>query len=291
MTTFQYIIQSLLNPFFVLYPLPPHAPDQYAQTFLSWPAISPELRHLCALLVFGLLVFLYRYDVLGMLSGLVKSLVNPASLKPERRSLDQQITIFVLGIALSFFLWGHTSDFILSDTFQTLVLPEKIVSVLRHPLFQLFSACVGSWLIYLGLKLNKKLYGLNQIRWMDLFKIIFSGALLLLPGMPLLAVLYFVLLATHHHLEVVLKYSHLSLMIILGLQLIVPLPGQSSPSLAECVETLGMMNVVVVSVVTLFFTWIILEALPKSFHEFHLRKLIWLTPFLALGYIGVTLWN
>lgn len=275
----------------MFYPLPPQWLEDLSQSLLGWPASTVEFLHWCTLLIFGTLVTYYRYDFLGMISGLVKSLVKPGSLKESVRTLDQQISVFIFSLGIIFFGVRFGFDVIRMHAIDATSSYSKINFILDHPGFKIFTSFLSGLLLYLGLSLNKRLRGLNQIRWVDIAKIGALALIAALPGSSLLAVLYFAFFATHHHYETTLKYSHMILTLVLGFQLIIAHPGSSIPRIEDCIQYMGVMNLVVVSILTIFFTWIILDSLPKAFQEKHVRLFIWLTPLLSLGYIGVMLWK
>lgn len=279
MPTFQIILYAVLQAISTLLPFSPNAAKDFLKAFLEWGAPSAELQYWVTLLLVGVLLFFFRFDWLGIISALLKTIVRPKSLNATEKTLDQQIVLFLLlasipGIILRAAVQNHWIEF-----------PDDL---LTQPILMILAAFLSFVFLQLGLKLNRRLRGLNHLRLTDAVTV---GAFLLLaahPGFSILLLSFSAFAICHYHSEAIFKYSLLILTLFLISQLCTL---GTDLNLGDTLRHIGTMNVIVVTVLTLTFSWVTLENTSKNFtlrsYENSFRFFRWVQLIILIGYAVV----
>jgi undecaprenyl pyrophosphate phosphatase UppP len=273
MTTFQYIIDAILNALTHLIPLADSVPRDLYQTVLHWGATTAELQLLVTLV--GSLVFLifFRFDWLGLFSALIKSIVQPKSLKSEVRTLDQQSILFLLIVCVpSFFAQRVLLPFFRDNEWAT------------HPFVMsgVFLAVAATFQFAAGW--NKRIKGLNHLRLADAITIALLTCLSAHPAVSIVFALWVGFAFGNYHYEAIFKYS----MLILGIETFAHFFALlQETSISQSLESVGHLNAVAVLVLAFTTFWVTLEQLQKTLSEHTLKAFKWVSILCAVFYVAV----
>jgi len=273
MTTFQYIVDAILGALTQVIPFSEVIPRDLSRFVFHWTSPTAELELLVTLM--GALVFLifFRYDWLGLVSALLKSIVKPASLKNEVRTLDQQSVLFLLIVCIpTFFAERVILPFLRDNEWVNHPLVLTGLFIIMAALFQ-FSA---NW--------NKRIKGLNHLRLIDAIGIAILCFFSFHPAVPLLFTLWVGFAFANYHYEAVFKYS----MLIAGIEIFARFFSLlTDTSLSQAFSTVGALNAVAVLVLAFTAFWMTLEQLQKNLSEHTFRAFKWLSFACALFYVAI----
>lgn len=253
MTTFQYLIDAFAIGISWIWPTSPQLLSDLHQSVLGWGEISQSLLTLVSTVAVAYFVVHYRYDFLGLFSAIFKSILQPQSLSPQRRTLDQQIVIFLLIILASYFgislpLSGHLAQF----------------EFLGHPFIKALALALVAFGFHFSKNWNKRLKGLNHLRLGDAWVIAGLGLLAALPFVPWLGLLWIGFALLNYHFESILKYSFLLLTISLGVYAF----GQvQNHGWLDSLRAVGYLNGVAALVVALTTIHLTFEHLNRNLNE------------------------
>jgi hypothetical protein len=255
MTTFQYIIEAGVGALAAILPIPRSLLRDFGARVLGWGDASPELLLLVLGTVTLYLLFFFRYDFLGILSALIKSIFKPTSLGNEQRTLDQHILLFLL-IVIPFAFLGSVilhGELALVDS-----------EILRSPITHLAAYLVTAFGFQFSRNWNKRIKGLNHIRLIDAFLI--AGLSLLTAYEPIswVAVLWIGFASTNYHYEAIFKYTYILVTLLLlntvgGLLRSIPI--------GSAMQTVGYLNAIAVIAVSLTTVYMLLEHLERTLGE------------------------
>ncbi|NDG85038.1 MAG: hypothetical protein EBX52_08385 [Proteobacteria bacterium] len=270
MSTFQILIEGFLKALNHLIPVSEAFSLSLLEDALRWPAPSPELELLILTTASGAFLIYFRFDWLALFSAALRSILNPRSLHPERRTLDQHALLFLMIACVpQTLLKGmirHSPD---------------LLESLKHP-FVLSLLTLGfAALFHFSYRWNKRIHGLNHLRLGH--GAVLAGACLLSihPALPLIGILWIGFAFLNYHYEAIFKYSMLLCgVMVFGENLSLLL----STGFRDALDQVGHLNSVAVLVVGFSVFWIGLENLGKSLSEGTYRNFLWIN-----GLIGVYL--
>lgn len=222
----------------------------------------------------GTIAFLvfFRFDWLGMISALLKSIARPMSLKAESRNLDQHTLMFLLLIFVPSALLRH---------FVTPLLPEN--EVLIHPFTLGLLTGFLAFGFHFAFGWNKRIHGLNHLRLGHGFAI---GTLALLrfhPAFPYIGLLWIGFALLNYSYEAVFKYS----MLALGLSFFCETFSLLHEiGLKSTFDAIGKLNSVAIIFVSFTVFWMGLENLQKNLNEGTYRTFRWMNLILALFFVA-----
>lgn len=273
MTTFQYIIDAILNALTHIIPLSDSVPRDIYQYVLHWNPSSPELQLLVTLT--GVLVFLifFRYDWLGLISASIKSIVQPKTLKSDTRTLDQQSVLFLLIVCIpSFFAQRVLLPFVRENEWISQPFVMAAVFFIVGILFRV----AANW--------NKRIKGLNHLRLTDAILIAVISAFSFHPAISIVFTLWIGFAFTNYHYEAIFKYS----MLILGIETLAHFfTLLHETSLSQSFEAVGHLNAIAVLVLAFTTFWVTLEQLQKNLSEHTFKAFQWVSILCAFFYIAV----
>ena len=270
MTTFQTLIEGLLQALDHLLPISSAFTHSLLGDLFHWPVPTPELDFLILLVASIAFLIHFRFDWLGLFSAFLRSIFNPKSLHPERRTLDQHSLLFLfivlipqLGLRL---ILNRSPD------------AEEWV---RHPFLASGLSVLLAFLFHASYRWNKRIHGLNHLK-------LSHGALISLlcipsahPALPFIGLLWVGFAFCNYHYETIFKYS----MLLLGLTLFAETgTAFASTGMHSALDQIGHLNSVAVLVVGFSIFWIGLENLEKSLSEGTFKNFLWIN-----GVIGVYL--
>jgi undecaprenyl pyrophosphate phosphatase UppP len=270
MTLFQYIIDAILAACSQLVPFSLAVSQDFYTSVVHWNPSAIEIQFFTVLI--GSLCFLaqFRFDWLGLFSATLKTVVNPKTLKSDRRSLDQHTTLFILIVLL-----------------PTLILRQWVTPIFRdneiftHPLLMVAFFLIMAGALRFAAGWNKRIKGLNHLRLVDAWLISLLSLLSLHPAIPLPFCLWIGFALTNYHYDALFKYS----MLILGVNLFVETATLSrDTNLKSALETVGHLNSIAVVVILFCAFWMIMEGLQKSLSEQTLRWFTWVNVLCAIFY-------
>ncbi len=257
MTTFQYIIDSIITSLSQFLPVP--------KSFY-WAETPPELLLLVTLIGSLLIIYLFRFDVLGLFSALIKSIFSPSSLRADRRSLDQHITLFLLISSLPFLLVKYGLHSQIESLFSE-------SNFFIHPFVNAGLQIASFLALGFAINWNKRLKGLNHLKLADTAWVASLSLLSVHPALPLPILLWIAFSVCNYHYESIFKYS----MLIIGMDMVLhALLLFKTISFHSIFETIGHLNAVAVVVVVMTTFWMGLESLQKNMNESTLRLMKWL---------------
>lgn len=275
MTTFQALTDAILRALTNLLPLSTMTRTAVTQTLLQWSLPDSNLELL--VLLPGVVAFLvfFRFDWLGILSALIRSIASPGTLKPESRNLDQHTVIFFLIILIPRFLLRHFAG-----------ANFKEIEFLSHPLAPALGALLTGLLLRASWRWNKRIHGLNHLRLEHAFLISGIGLFSTLEPFSLIALLWIGFAFCNYHYEAVFKYS----MLLLGIDLtsrLIPLLG--TVGIRDSIEQIGRLNSLAIAVAAFSLFWIGLENLQKTLSENTYRNFQWINLASAVGFFALIL--
>lgn len=270
MTTFQVIIDSILRALSGIIPLSYSWASQFEDYFLNFNSVI-EIDYLITLILSVVLIIYFRFDWLGLLSALVKTIVKPTSLKPEFKTLDQEVLIFLLTITIPSILLRHWISPMIAD-----------IEILHSPLAYAALSLVTFAALRFASRWNRRIRGLNHLRTMDAVPVIFVGLLSAHPAFPLALIFWVGLSLTNYHYDAIFKYS----MLLVGIRSFAHLFSLSeSVSFRQAMDTIGFLNASAVIVVCFTILWMTIDHLQKSLSENTFRSFQWLSVIASISSI------
>jgi hypothetical protein len=269
MTTFQVIIDSFLRLLSGVVPVSYGWASQLEEHFLHFGS-KPEVDYLVTLILsLGFFAY-FRFDWLGLMSAVAKTIMKPASIKHENRTLDQEVVLFLTVVSLPLLLLHH---------WVTPLIEE--VEILSSPITYGVFFIIACGLLRFASRWNKRTKGLNHLRTFDAIPVLLISLLSLHPAFPYALVFWLGLSLTNYHYDAVFKYS----MLLLGIRSFVHLFHlMGSISMGGALESVGHLNSIAVMVVTFsILWWIILENLQTNLSENTFRSYQWFNVFAALS--------
>jgi len=220
-------------------------------------------------LVSSIAFFVYfRFDWLGLLSAVAKTILKPKSIAQVHRTLDQEVMLFLLMVSLPLLLLRHWVAPLISE-----------VEILSSPIVYGILFLVSVALLRFASRWNKRTKGLNHLRTIDALPILLVSLLSLHPAFPFALVFWLGFSLTNYHYDAVFKYS----MMLLGVQSFVHLFSlMGATGLGGILESLGHLNVIAAIVIAFTFLWIIIDHLQNNFSENTFRSAQWFSFFAAV---------
>lgn len=269
MTTFQVIIDAILRVISGVIPFSYAWANQIAEHFLEFQT-KPELDYLASLILCIAFLLFFRFDWLGLVSALMKTITQPASMKKDLRTLDQEVLIFLTAVSIPVALIRNLGAHWMHDL-------ESLKSPIAYGILFLITA----GLLRFAHRWNKRTKGLNHLRLIDVVPLILLSILSIHPAFPLPFVFWVGLAITNYHYEAVFKYS----MLLLGVQSIIhffTLDG--GLGFGTSMAAVGYLNGVAALVVMFSIVWwMILENLQKSMSENSFKSYQWFHILAAIG--------
>jgi hypothetical protein len=263
MTTFQALADAFFKALTHLIPISKLLPDTITQGLMHWSLPNTELELL--VLLMGSLAFLifFRFDWLGMVSAALTSIVNPLSLKPNRRTLDQHTLIFLFIVFIP--------SFILNHALKALILENEI---LMHPFLLAGLSLVLGLVFQFSHRWNKRIFGLNHLKLGHAWVISLILLASVHPIFPMIGLLWIGFAVMNYHFEAIFKYS----MLILGFDIFLEtLTHLSQVGIKGAVEQVGALNSIAVLVISFTVFWIGLENLQKTLTEATFKTFQWIS--------------
>jgi len=268
MSTFQILIEAFMRALNHLLPVSDAFSRSLLEDALHWSGPSAELELLILTVASAAFLIYFRFDWLALFSALLRSLLNPRSLLPEQRTLDQHALLFLIiagaPLAVLRMALRHSS---------------VSLEALGHPVLLSLLTLVMAALFHFSLRWNKRIHGLNHLK-------LTHGALLAglclfsaHPALPLTGVLWIGFAFCNYHYEAIFKYS----MLLSGVFVF----GETASLLAsngfrEAFDLVGRLNSVAVLVVGFSVFWIGLENLGKSLSESTYKNFLWLNVLIGI---------
>lgn len=269
MTTFQVIIDSILRVISGIIPVSYPWASEISGHFLNFSS-KPELEYLSTLVLSIVFVLYFRFDWLGLLSALLKTVTQPASLKKDVRTLDQEVLIFLTLVTIPVTL------------IRKLAMPWiEGESALLTPIAYGVLFFVIAGLLRFSYRWNKRIKGLNHLRILDTVPLILVSILSIHPAFPLALVFWLGFALTNYHYEAVFKYS----MLLLGVQTLIHFFGLTGQmGFKDSMLSIGVLNGVAALVVMFSIAWwMVLENLQKSMGEGTYKSFQWFSVLAAIG--------
>ncbi|MBU6153433.1 MAG: hypothetical protein KGP28_03940 [Bdellovibrionales bacterium] len=263
MTTFQVLLESFLKALTLILPISESQIRTLTVHLLNWTLPFSEIELIIfATASFALLLF-FRYDWLGLLSAGITTLFRPMSIRSESRNLDQHSLMFLL---ISFLPVALLHLFLEQPLIDSSVVSPSLLA--------------GGGLLLTGFgflassRWNKRIHGLNHLRLSHAFAIALAGGFSMMPGFPLVGLLWIGFAFCNYHYEAIGKYSGL----LVGLGVFSKtISLLQSLSLREAFERVGYLNSTAVVVIGFTVVWICLEHLQKSLSETSFKNFQWLS--------------
>ncbi len=273
MTTFQYIIDAIFGAIAFVMPVPEVISQDLYKNLLKWPTSTFDTRLLITLMGSACILVFFRYDWLGLVSAVIKSIIRPMTLKATTRSLDQHTSLFLILIIIP------------SWVAQKWLLPWVSENEwAQHPFLIAGIFFLIAGLFHFSANWNKRLKGLNHVRLIDG---LFIGGLTLFsahPAISLVFVLWIGFALTNYHYETLFKYSYL----ILGVHLIIRFfELLHEVSLKSAINTVGHLNSIAILVISTTTFWLILENLEKNLNESMLKTFKWFSILFGLFFVAI----
>lgn len=272
MTTFQVIIDSILRLLSGVLPFSYSWAAQLEEHFLQF-SDKLEIEYLITMILsVGFLIY-FRFDWLGLLSALAKTIIQPSSIKKENRTLDQEVLIFLTAISVPSILLRHWLAPLVAET-------EFLNSLITYGVLFLIN-----WgLLRFAFRWNRRVRGLNHLRTIDVIPVILVSILSAHPVFPFAMVLWVGLSLTNYHYDAIFKYS----MLLLGIRSFCHLFNMmGSMSISSAMESIGHLNAIAVIVVCFTILWMTIENLQKNLSENTFRSFQWLSIFASLSSFGL----
>lgn len=271
MTTFQALVDAFLSAIVHLLPISEAVLDQMNETLFHWSVPAHELSLLVVLM--GSLAFLYffRFDWLGMISALIKTVAKPLSLKALDRNLDQHTLLFLIFI---------TAPHLILKRLVSPWIAE--IDALNHPIMMAVFSLVLAFGFHFSHRWNKRIHGLNHLKLFDGVSIAALTLLSAHPAFPYLATLWIGFALNNYHTEAIFKYSMLALGVSLMSETIVLL---STTGLRLAFDQVGHLNSIAVLVISFTVFWLGLENLEKNLNEGTYKTFKWMSIVVALFFV------
>ena len=260
MTTFHIIIDSVFRVLSGVVPLSYGWASQLEEHFLHFSS-KMEMDYLITLILSIAFFVYFRFDWLGLISAIAKTILKPKSITQTHRTLDQEVVLFLTTVSLPLILLHHWISPLIAE-----------VEFLSSPIVYgiLFLVSVG--LLRFAFRWNKRTKGLNHLRTIDALPILLVSLLSLHPAFPFALVFWLGLSLTNYHYDAVFKYS----MLLLGIQSFVHLFGMmGSMNLSGVLESVGHLNAIAATVVAFTFLWMTIDHLQKNLSENTFRSAQW----------------
>lgn len=262
MTTFQFLVDALARALTHLIPVSSLLPETLLKTQMGWTSPDGEMELLILFTASVTFLVYFRYDWLGLLSAILTSVINPMSMKADRRSLDQHNLIFFLIASIPLLALRMIQGEIswlneLSGNLGVAGILSLVVAILFH----------------LSSRWNKRIFGLNHLKLSHAFFIGCIVTFSLYPAFPLVGLLWIGFAFCNYHFESIYKYS----MLLTGIFLFSATAFQfSSHSLRDAFDQIGHLNSIAVLVVGVTVFWIGLENLQKTLLETTYKSFLWI---------------
>jgi undecaprenyl-diphosphatase len=270
MSTFQILIEGFLRALNHLIPVSDAFSRSLLEDALHWPAPSPELELLILLAGSAAFLVYFRFDWLALVSAFLRSLFNPVSLRPDRRTLDQHSLLF---LALAGMPLIAVKGILLHS-------PEALEH-LQHPFLLSSLTLVLAALFHFSYRWNKRIHGLNHLRLSHGAFLAGAAILSAHPALPWIGLLWIGFAFCNYHYEAIFKYS----MLLAGAGVsAATVSALFSTSLRDAFHQTGYLNSIAVLVVAFSIFWIGLENLGKSLSEASYKSFLWIN-----GLIGIYL--
>jgi hypothetical protein len=263
MTTFQALMSALSQVLVLATPIPPSLSNTIFGSILGFGEIPAPIHFWVTSIGACAFLYYFRFDYLGMISALIRSLFNPLTLKTENRSLDQHTLLF-----LTFTLLGRFLA-------QIILAPQFEDSFWIHPYAEaaLCFSLAGAY--QFSLRWNKRIYGLNHLKLSHLVITFPMAAISLHPAIPFLGAIWIALAVQNYHFEAIIKYSLMLLGVILTVSAVDLY--SSVGGLKSALEHVGALNSIAVIVVSFTGFFLILEHFRKNFSESNYRTALWVS--------------
>jgi hypothetical protein len=268
MTTFQVIIDSIIRVLSGIIPFSASWASQFEDYFLNFTT-RIEIDYLVTLILSVALAIYFRFDWLGLISALVKTIFKPTSIQREHRTLDQEVLIFLASISIPALLLHHWIAPLVTE-----------VELLHTPIAYGILSLISFAILRFASRWNRRIRGLNHLRTIDAIPIILMSILSAHPAFPLAFVFWIGFSLTNYHYDAIFKYS----MMLLGIRSFAHFFHLSeSVAFKEALDTVGFLNSVAVIVVCFTIVWMVIDHLQKSLSENTLRSFQWLSIFASIS--------
>jgi len=260
MTTFHVIIDSIFRVLSGVVPLSYGWASQIEDHILHFNS-KIEMDYLITLILSVAFFVYFRFDWLGLISAVAKTMINPKSIAKANRTLDQEVILFLGCISVPLLLLRHWISPLIAE-----------VEILSSPIVYgvLFLLSIG--FLQFASRWNKRTKGLNHLRTIDALPILLVSLLSLHPAFPFALVFWLGLSLTNYHYDAVFKYS----MLLLGVQSFAHLFHlMGSVSLGGTLEVVGHLNAIAATVVAFTFLWMTIDHLQKNLSENSFRSAQW----------------
>ncbi len=273
MTTFQTLIEAFLSALPTFLPFSTAFARSVFEALLHWPVPGAEIQLLVFLVASIVFLIQFRYDWLGIFSALIRSLLNPGSLHPGRRTLDQHVLLFLLIV----FLPNLLASLVVAR-------PLEELEWSGHPvLLSVLSFALGGFL-RASFRWNKRINGLNHLNLSHAVLISAIGVLSVHPGLPLAGLLWIGFAFCNYHYEAILKYS----MLLLGMSLFARTGIQlADTGLSDAISRIGPLNAVAAVAVLFTVFWIGIENLQKNLSENTYQSFLWISSAIGIFFLVV----
>lgn len=268
MTTFQVIIDSILRALSGVIPLSYAWASRMEEHFLHFSS-KLEVEFLMTLVLGITFLVYFRFDWLGLFTGGVKLITQPRSFRPENRTLDQEVVLFLAAVSIPLLLLRYW-------LFPAVESSEFFSSPITYGV--LFVGAAG--MLRFAFRWNKRIKGLNHLRVFDATTVFLVSLLSLHPAFPLALVFWLGLSVVNFHYEAIFKYS----MLLLGIQVfahLIQLLGDVS--MQGAFRAMGILNGVAAVVVAFTVLWMTIENLQKNMSENTFRSFQWLNVIAAFS--------
>ncbi len=268
MSTFQVILDSIFRILSGVIPFSYPWASQLEEHFLHFTS-KVEVDYLTTLVLCIAFFIYFRFDWLGMLSAFAKTIMQPKSIKPENRTLDQEVLIFLTAISIPTILIHHWLSPIIAE-----------IEILNSPITYGILFLVSFGVLRFSYRWNRRVRGLNHLRIMDAVPIILVSLLSVHPVFTFAFVFWVGFSLTNYHYDAIFKYS----MLLLGIRSLVHLFSlMGSVTLRSALETVGHLNAIACVVVSFAIIWMTIENLQKNLSENTLRSFQWFSIFASLS--------
>ena len=261
MTTFQVIIDSVLRIASGIVPFSYSWAKSISEYYLNYTS-SVELEYLITFVLCITLLLFFRYDWLGLLSAIIKTITQPTSIQKANRNLDQEVILYLASVSLPVYLVRNWFG-------PSIASVESLNSSIAYGIFFLIIAL----LIRFTYRWNKRIKGLNHLRTMDALPVILVSVFSIHPAFTLPMVFWVGMSLVNYHYEAIFKYS----MLLLGVQTLIHFVELNSlTDFGAALASVGHLNAIAAMVVVFSIAWwMILENLQKNLSENTFRSWQW----------------
>jgi len=267
MTTFQSLILSALNAVSTVWPLPIDIATGILKWSVNWDINSSDVIALQSIAISGVLLFHFRFEVLGAITGLLSLVFKPHLPK----TLDEMTAVFLILINLPTALtqvWLTDFDF-----------PVWLPAL---------TGLVGAFFWKWASRFGKKTKGLNHIRYIDA---LFIGLLLplsLLPGIGLPVILFALFWATNYSDDAT---DHLVWTTITIQSLVRSIHYVVLGQATQAWDDHGKMNSIVIIGISVIAGFVLFDLFRKAQRERWVSQMFWLRFLGSLAFVGLWLFR